>query len=141
MAYSYKDLMCRFEDTLRACAKKQGEEDSFPATIGINAFRGFLDEFAKKKESRDLPEVKLRKEKKKKEKDKGFAFVSGQFHQKHWVCSGMICVVLCFQATSHLLCIGIISMEQNCQLRVIKCYAILIVCHSNHTFKISLLYR
>ncbi|KAK2181262.1 hypothetical protein NP493_404g02041 [Ridgeia piscesae] len=68
--FSYERLMVMFEEMLKAQVDSQVQGDSFPFTLGINAFRGYLDEFHKRKTSHDLPDVpKLKKEKKKKDKD------------------------------------------------------------------------
>ena len=84
VSLSYKDLMCSFEAALQERAKQQGTDDSFPATMGINAFRGILDEFNKKKDNRELPEIKQKKEKKKKDKD--LITVSGTVEWKNSSC-------------------------------------------------------
>ena len=69
--------MCNFEETLKAESRREGQDQAFPITLAINAFRGFLNEFHKKKENHDLPDVpKVKKEKKKKDKDKDHGFVS-----------------------------------------------------------------
>ena len=61
--------MVNFEETLKARAQLQELDADFPVTIGINAFRGFLDEFNRKKENKELPKTEVKKEKKKKEKE------------------------------------------------------------------------
>ena len=64
--------MSHFEDTLTARMKEENTNASFPVTMGINAFRGFLDEFHKKKATKEIKENEnrvLRKEKKKKDKE------------------------------------------------------------------------
>ena len=67
----YCDLMISFQKTLEAKAKEETADESFPVTIGINAFRGFMDDFVRKKKSGELPPIKKeKKEKKKKDKDK-----------------------------------------------------------------------
>ena len=72
----YCDLMLSFEKTLNARAQEEAKDESFPVTIGINAFRGFMDEFVNKKKSGELPAIKKeKKDKKKKDKDKEY-FVS-----------------------------------------------------------------
>jgi hypothetical protein len=75
--YRYSDLMCRFEDTLLARARAAKLDGSFPATVGINGFRGFLDEFVRKLENKELPEVKEKKTtaKPKKKKEPKEAFI------------------------------------------------------------------
>jgi len=61
MQYRYCDLMSQFKDTLLARARAAKLDSSFPATVAINGFRGYLDEFVKKLESKELPEVKVKK--------------------------------------------------------------------------------
>ena len=66
-----------FEEMLKSRARAENTDPSFPTTLVINAFRGYLDEFNKKKDNKELPEVKVKKEsKKKKDKDKENTFVS-----------------------------------------------------------------
>lgn len=72
MIHKYKDLMCNFEEILSAKARQLCKEDSaFPNTVFINAFRGFVDEFIKKRDNKELPDVKVKKDsvKGKKKKD------------------------------------------------------------------------
>jgi len=71
----YHDLMKNFEDALKSRAQIECLDASFPSTIGINAFRGFLDEFHKKKENKELPKVETKKERRRKAKDKDKEFV------------------------------------------------------------------
>lgn len=52
--------MSNFEQVLQAQVKNVGTNAAFPVTMGVNAFRGFLDEFMK--ESKEIK----RKEKKEK---------------------------------------------------------------------------
>lgn len=50
--------MSTFEDALRSHAKSLGlTEEAGDINMGINAFRGFLDEFQRKKVTKELPEV------------------------------------------------------------------------------------
>lgn len=75
--------MCMFEEMLKAQVDSQWKDDSFPFTLGINAFRGYLDEFHKRKISHDLPDVpKVKKEKKKKDKDLFVSICSGPRHSQ-----------------------------------------------------------
>ncbi|ELU02859.1 hypothetical protein CAPTEDRAFT_226894 [Capitella teleta] len=75
----YKDLMAGFEGVLKARAVQEGAGQAFPATVGINAFRGFLDDFHKRKENNELPEVKVKKAKKKKQKDTTIEILDHKF--------------------------------------------------------------
>ena len=68
VSLSYRDLMISFEKILKAHTKAEKTKEEFPITLGINAFRGFLNEFNKRKENRELPEIKYKKEKKRMEK-------------------------------------------------------------------------
>ena len=71
--------MSSFEETLKARALEKQLDKDFPVTIGINAFRGFLDEFNRKKENKELPKIEVKKDKKKKDKDKELFYVSIRF--------------------------------------------------------------
>lgn len=89
MEFRYRDLMLNFEQTLKARAQEVNEDASFPVTIGINAFRGFLDEFNKKVERKEhKPEVK---EKKKKKSEKEHIYVSTETVLGENLCRNVIC--------------------------------------------------
>jgi len=62
--------MMRFEDMLNVCVRDDRLDVSFPVIVCINAFRGFLDEFIKKLENKELPEVKVKKQSVKSKKKK-----------------------------------------------------------------------
>jgi len=70
--YKYSDLMSTFADMLDVCAGDRRLDVSFATVVCINAFRGFLDEFVKKLENRELPEVKMKKRTVKRKKKKRF---------------------------------------------------------------------
>lgn len=57
----YKDLIANFEYVMETCG---GRQDNFPMTMGLNAFRGFLNEFMTSREEK--PKTKRKKEKKRK---------------------------------------------------------------------------
>lgn len=57
----YKDLIANFEYVMETCG---GRQDNFPMTMGLNAFRGFLNEFMNSREEK--PKTKRKKEKKRK---------------------------------------------------------------------------
>jgi len=57
---------------LDVCAGDRHLDVSFATVIYINAFRGFLDEFIKKLENKELPEVKVKKRTVKRKKKKRF---------------------------------------------------------------------
>ena len=60
--------MVNFEETLCAAAEAKTSDVSFPVTMGLNAFRGFLDEFQKKCQNKELPNFSVGKKDKKQDK-------------------------------------------------------------------------
>lgn len=58
----YRDLIANFEHVMETCCERK---DDFPLTMGVNAFRGFLNEFMVSRET-DKPKAKRKKEKKRK---------------------------------------------------------------------------
>ncbi|XP_038073351.1 unconventional myosin-IXa-like isoform X2 [Patiria miniata] len=74
----YKDLISTFETSLANHVKTSNSKTQFPITLGINAFRGFLDEFTQQYK----PEKKSkeqRKKKKDKEKEEVFEYLGHRF--------------------------------------------------------------
>ncbi|KAK3097842.1 hypothetical protein FSP39_013712 [Pinctada imbricata] len=74
MSIPYQNLLAKFAHTLEAEVKSQGTNASFPVTMGVNAFRGFLDEFIKhhkkKEKEKKKPDNKnVKREHAKKKKD------------------------------------------------------------------------
>ena len=70
----YRDLFANFELTMNATCRDEKVDESFPGTMVINAFRGFLDEFrnsvnVKKKEKEKEKKRKKPHKKRKREKD------------------------------------------------------------------------
>ncbi|XP_069137074.1 unconventional myosin-IXb-like isoform X7 [Argopecten irradians] len=69
----YRDIFAKFVHMLDAEVKAEGTNASFPVTMGINAFRGFLDEFIKnhkkekKKDDRKTESRAQKRENKKKD--------------------------------------------------------------------------
>ncbi|XP_071169204.1 unconventional myosin-IXb-like isoform X28 [Mytilus edulis] len=65
MDIPYRDLLQKFAQLLEATLKNRHNKGTFPITMGVNAFRGFLDEFIKhkRKERKDdqIPKKKIRR--------------------------------------------------------------------------------
>lgn len=59
----YRDLISNFEQVMDTCCGNK--KDDFPLTMGVNAFRGFLNEFMTSREN-EKPKAKRKKEKKRK---------------------------------------------------------------------------
>ncbi|XP_071953625.1 unconventional myosin-IXb-like isoform X2 [Antedon mediterranea] len=77
LSLQYKDLMSEFEQVLQNTAKQEQTNAQFPITLGINAFRGFLDEFM----HHYKPAKKKKVPKKKKEKKEDVIEIQGHhFH-------------------------------------------------------------
>ncbi|GAB0091609.1 hypothetical protein DMENIID0001_064650 [Sergentomyia squamirostris] len=58
----YRDLIAHFEQVMETCC---GRKDDFPLTMGVNAFRGFMNEFMNSRET-EKPKTKRKKDKKRK---------------------------------------------------------------------------
>lgn len=56
----YKDLIANFANIMETVCKHEGTGDDFPTTMGVNAFRGFLNEFMNAHRVDDKP-TKTRK--------------------------------------------------------------------------------
>lgn len=50
---TYKDLIGHFEEILRNVCKLEKTYTTFPVTLGVNAFRGYMDELRKKQEGKN----------------------------------------------------------------------------------------
>lgn len=59
----YRDLISNFEQVMETCCGNK--KDDFPLTMGVNAFRGFMNEFMSSRET-EKPKTKRKKEKKRK---------------------------------------------------------------------------
>ncbi|XP_042236083.1 unconventional myosin-IXb-like isoform X2 [Homarus americanus] len=67
IALKYKDLIKNFEQVMNTVCKEKMGNDTFPVTMGVNAFRGFLDEFIREKK-KPLEEKSRRKRHRRKKK-------------------------------------------------------------------------
>lgn len=61
----YRDLIANFGQIMETCC---GRKDDFPLTMGVNAFRGFMNEFMSSRET-EKPKAKRKKEKRRKIED------------------------------------------------------------------------
>ncbi|XP_061172961.1 unconventional myosin-IXa-like [Saccostrea echinata] len=67
----YRNLLTKFAVTLEAEVKLERTNASFPVTMGVNAFRGFLDEFIKHhRKEKKKPDKKVENKNQKPEKTK-----------------------------------------------------------------------
>ncbi|XP_067665745.1 unconventional myosin-IXb-like isoform X9 [Haliotis asinina] len=103
----YRDLLSNFEQSLSAEVKHERTNATFPVTMGINAFRGFLDEFiknhaGKKREEKKKDEKKLENKNAKKDKNRkdavehlGHKFLQVQFNIPTFceLCSSLIWIM------------------------------------------------
>ncbi|XP_071119029.1 unconventional myosin-IXb-like isoform X6 [Haliotis cracherodii] len=103
----YRDLLSNFEQSLSAEVKHERTNATFPVTMGINAFRGFLDEFiknhaGKKREEKKKEEKKVENKNAKKDKQRkdavehlGHKFLQVQFNIPTFceLCSSLIWIM------------------------------------------------
>lgn len=76
----YKDLIANFLHVMETVCHQEQKEEDFPVTMGVNAFRGFMNEFMTSRTESEKPsKTKRKKEKKRKIEDpivfKGHNFV------------------------------------------------------------------
>jgi myosin-9 len=62
----YRDLIANFEQVIETAST--GRKNDFPLTMGVNAFRGFMNEFMNSREM-EKPKAKRKKDKKRKHED------------------------------------------------------------------------
>lgn len=66
----YKDLITNFMQAMETVCQREVKDKDFPVTMGVNAFRGFMDEFMSSRTETDKPnKTKRKKEKKRKGED------------------------------------------------------------------------
>lgn len=71
-AYSikYKDLITNFMQAMETVCQRERKDKDFPVTMGVNAFRGFMDEFMSSRAEAEKPnKTKRKKDKKRKTED------------------------------------------------------------------------
>ncbi|XP_077291257.1 unconventional myosin-IXa-like isoform X3 [Arctopsyche grandis] len=69
-ALKYKDLIANFLRVMETICHKGGQGETFPVTMGVNAFRGFMDEFMVSRHEVDkVSKTKKKKDKKRKVDD------------------------------------------------------------------------
>ncbi|GAB6028580.1 Unconventional myosin-IXAa, variant 2 [Chamberlinius hualienensis] len=64
LGLKYSDLIVNFEKTMESVCNQEQSSATFPVTMGVNAFRGFMDEFVSRQKTEEKP-VKSKKEKRK----------------------------------------------------------------------------
>lgn len=66
----YKDLIANFLHVMETVCHQEQKEEDFPVTMGVNAFRGFMNEFMTSRSEPEKPsKTKRKKEKKRKIED------------------------------------------------------------------------
>ncbi|XP_059490432.1 unconventional myosin-IXa-like isoform X2 [Neocloeon triangulifer] len=64
VSIKYKDLIANFLKVMETVCQKEKTSSDFPVTMGVNAFRGFLNEFMAQNKLDEKPKEKRKKEKK-----------------------------------------------------------------------------
>lgn len=75
----YRDLIANFEQVMETCCGDK--KDDFPLTMGVNAFRGFMNEFMNSRET-EKPKAKRKKDKKRKLDDQ--TSYNGEWKEYLW---------------------------------------------------------
>ncbi|XP_071450412.1 unconventional myosin-IXb-like isoform X2 [Hetaerina americana] len=65
----YKDLIANFLHVMETVCNQDNAREDFPVTMGVNAFRGFMNEFMNLNRLDEKPKTKRKKEKKRKIED------------------------------------------------------------------------
>ncbi|KAG8223100.1 hypothetical protein J437_LFUL002048 [Ladona fulva] len=65
----YKDLIANFLHVMETVCNQDNAREDFPVTMGVNAFRGFMNEFMNLNRLDEKPKAKRKKEKKRKMED------------------------------------------------------------------------
>ncbi|XP_046401208.1 unconventional myosin-IXAa-like isoform X2 [Ischnura elegans] len=65
----YKDLIANFLHVMETVCNQDNTHEDFPVTMGVNAFRGFMNEFMNLNRLDEKPKAKRKKEKKRKIED------------------------------------------------------------------------
>ncbi|KAK7873049.1 hypothetical protein R5R35_000338 [Gryllus longicercus] len=65
----YKDLIANFLHVMETVCNQEQMKEAFPVTMGVNAFRGFMNEFMSLNRVEEKPKTKRKKEKKRKVED------------------------------------------------------------------------
>ena len=76
----YKDLIANFCNVMETVTRQRHNETDFPVTMGVNAFRGFMNEFMTTRNEFDKPsKSKRKKEKKRRKADDAIQFAGHSF--------------------------------------------------------------
>lgn len=75
----YKDLIANFLQVMKTVCHQEQKEEDFPVTMGVNAFRGFMNEFMTSRLEADKPSKTKRKKEKKRKVEDPIAFAGHLF--------------------------------------------------------------
>ncbi|XP_018320013.1 unconventional myosin-IXa isoform X2 [Agrilus planipennis] len=75
----YKDLIANFIHAMHTVCKQEEKDEDFPVTMGVNAFRGFMNEFMTSRVVTEKPSKLKRKKDKKRKDDELIKFAGHRF--------------------------------------------------------------
>lgn len=75
----YKDLIANFLHVMETVCHQEQKEEDFPVTMGVNAFRGFMNEFMTSRSEAEKPSKTKRKKEKKRKIEDPIAFAGHSF--------------------------------------------------------------
>ncbi|KAF5301534.1 hypothetical protein FQR65_LT08838 [Abscondita terminalis] len=75
----YKDLITNFMQAMETVCQRERKDEDFPVTMGVNAFRGFMNEFMSSRTEAEKPSKTKRKKEKKRKGDEPIKFAGHRF--------------------------------------------------------------
>lgn len=75
----YKDLITNFMQAMETVCQREQKDNDFPVTMGVNAFRGFMDEFMTSRIEAEKPSKTKRKKEKKRKSDDTIKYLGHTF--------------------------------------------------------------
>lgn len=75
----YKDLITNFMQAMETVCQREVKDKEFPVTMGVNAFRGFMNEFMSSRSETEKPNKTKRKKEKKRKSDDTIIYAGHTF--------------------------------------------------------------
>lgn len=79
LSIKYKDLITNFVQAMETVCQRENKDEDFPVTMGVNAFRGFMNEFMSSRAEAEKPSKTKRKKEKKRKGDDPIKFMGHRF--------------------------------------------------------------
>ncbi|XP_031335127.1 unconventional myosin-IXa-like isoform X2 [Photinus pyralis] len=79
LSIKYKDLITNFMQAMETVCQREHKDEDFPVIMGVNAFRGFMNEFMSSRTEAEKPSKTKRKKEKKRKGDEPIKFAGHRF--------------------------------------------------------------